>query len=159
MIDYPKYKKVLFCTDFSDNSDYAFDYAFGIAKRDEALLYILHVNPITPQQETYLRTYLNEEQFDEIGKKRHKEINQQFNDRYLCQIRDKNNVQVVIKSGREDEAIIKFAVQENVDLIVIGKHGKTGLESAVFGSVAEKVVRHSPIPVYIIPRKAKSGAA
>ena len=32
MMEYPKYKKVLFCTDFSENSDYAFDYAFGIAK-------------------------------------------------------------------------------------------------------------------------------
>ena len=32
MIDYPKYKKVLFCTDFSENSDCAFDYAFGIAR-------------------------------------------------------------------------------------------------------------------------------
>jgi nucleotide-binding universal stress UspA family protein len=45
MIEYPKYKKVLFCTDFSENSDYAFEFAYGIAKRDEGLLYILHVIP------------------------------------------------------------------------------------------------------------------
>jgi nucleotide-binding universal stress UspA family protein len=48
MIDYPKYKKVLFCTDFSENSDWAFHYAFGIAKRDEGVLYILHVIPANP---------------------------------------------------------------------------------------------------------------
>ena len=40
MIEYLKYKKVLFCTDFSENSDYAFEFAYGIAKRDEGLLYI-----------------------------------------------------------------------------------------------------------------------
>ena len=50
MIEYPKYKKVLFSTDFSENSDYAFEFAFGIAKRDEGLLYILHVIPKNPQQ-------------------------------------------------------------------------------------------------------------
>jgi len=42
MIEYPHYKKVLFCTDFSENADYAFDFAYGIAKRDEGFLYILH---------------------------------------------------------------------------------------------------------------------
>jgi len=36
MIEYPKYKKVLFCTDFSENADHAFEFAYGIAKRDEA---------------------------------------------------------------------------------------------------------------------------
>ena len=40
MVEYPKYKKVLFCTDFSENADYAFDFAYGIAKRDEGILYI-----------------------------------------------------------------------------------------------------------------------
>ena len=47
-MEYPKYKKVLFCTDFSENADYAFDYAFGIAKRDNGLLYILHILPENP---------------------------------------------------------------------------------------------------------------
>ena len=44
MFEYPKYKKVLFCTDFSECADHAFWYAFGVAKRDEAFLHILHVN-------------------------------------------------------------------------------------------------------------------
>ena len=57
MMEYPKYKKVLFCTDFSENSDYAFEFAFGIAKRDDGLLYILHVIPRIPNQEM-LKTYV-----------------------------------------------------------------------------------------------------
>ena len=66
MIDYPKYKKVLFCTDFSKISDCAFDYAFGIAKRDEGMLYILHVIPVTPQQ-YHLERHLTKKQLDEIA--------------------------------------------------------------------------------------------
>ena len=65
MIDYPKYKKVLFCTDFSKISDCAFDYAFGIAKRDEAVLYILHVIPPMPQPDI-LRLHLTDEQMDKV---------------------------------------------------------------------------------------------
>jgi nucleotide-binding universal stress UspA family protein len=91
MIEYPKYKKVLFCTDFSENADYAFDFAYGIAKRDEGLLYILHILPENPHQ----------------------------------------------------------------DIIVMGTHGRTGIEHVFFGSVAEKVLRHSPFPVFIIPCKKK----
>jgi len=61
-MEYPKYKKVLFCTDFSENSDYAFEFAYGIAKRDEGLLYILHVIPHNPQQ-TYVDTMIDSETF------------------------------------------------------------------------------------------------
>jgi nucleotide-binding universal stress UspA family protein len=160
MIEYPKYKKVLFCTDFSENSDYAFDYAFGIAKRDEGVLHILHVRAdITPLQETFLEKYLTSQQVKEIHEENDKERDQQFKQRYLNKIKDKTKVQVTTRSGREDEEIIKFAVQERVDLIVIGKQGKTGLESTLFGRVAEKVVRNSPIPVFMVPRKENSGRA
>ena len=58
MIEYPQYKRVLFCTDFSDNSDRAFEYAYGIAKRDQGTLYILHVIPTNPHQE-YADIYLD----------------------------------------------------------------------------------------------------
>jgi len=58
MIEYPQYKKVLFCTDFSENADYAFDFAYGIAKRDKGLLYILHVIPDNPQ-ETFLEMLIS----------------------------------------------------------------------------------------------------
>jgi hypothetical protein len=44
-MEYPLYKKVLFCTDFSKNADYSFEFSYGIARRDEGLLYILHVTP------------------------------------------------------------------------------------------------------------------
>ena len=160
MIDYPKYKKVLFCTDFSKISDCAFDYAFGIAKRDEAVLYILHVIPPIQQRDYLnLETHLTKMQLDEIRENFQKENEKMFNDKYLSHIKDKTKVKIVTLSGREDDKIIEFAQKENIDILVIGTHGRTGMEHVFLGSVAEKVIRRSPIPVFVIPCRDKTGPA
>ncbi len=156
MIDYPKYKKVLFCTDFSESSDCAFDYAFGIAKRDEAVLYILHIISINPHA-SYIDNYMTKEYWDELKITMQQDLDKKYDAQYLSQIKDKTKVRTVTKSGREDEEILKFARNENIDIIVIGTHGRTGLEHVFVGSVAEKIIRRSPIPVFIIPCKKKSG--
>ncbi|MBM4312323.1 MAG: universal stress protein [Deltaproteobacteria bacterium] len=150
MIDYPKYKKVLFCTDFSKNSDSAFDYAFGIAKRDEGVLYIMHVIPTTPDPHN-LERWLTKEELDKMQATLQEDREKMFNDKYLNHIKDKSKVKIVTESGRVDEKILKFAQKEKINIIVIGTHGRTGVEHIFLGSVAEKIIRRSPIPVFIIP--------
>jgi len=152
MIDYPKYKKVLFCTDFSKISDCAFDYAFGIAKRDEGMLYILHVIPVTPQQ-YHLERHLTKKQLDEIAVNLEEDRKRMFNEKYLNFIKNKAKVKIVVETGDEDEKILEFIEKEKVDIVVIGTHGRTGIEHVFLGSVAEKVIRRSPIPVFVIPCK------
>ena len=156
MIDYPKYKKVLFCTDFSESSDCAFDYAFGIAKRDEAFLYILHIISVNPHA-SYIDNYMTKDYWDKLKVTMQEDIDKKYNDQYLSQIKDKTKVKIVTKSGREDEEILKFARKEKINIIVIGTHGRTGIEHLFIGSVAEKIIRRSPIPVFIIPCNKKSG--
>ena len=153
-MEYPKYKKILFCTDFSENSDYAFEFAFGIAKRDEGLLYILHVIPRNPHQEM-IRGYVSEDILRNIQKDLEQELDDNYKEHYTKKIEDAVRFEVVTKSGREDEEIIEFAKKEKVDIIVMGTHGKTGMEHAFFGSVAEKVLRHSPFPIFVIPSREK----
>ncbi len=158
MIDYPKYKKVLFCTDFSKDSDCAFDYAFGIAKRDEGMLYIFHVIPMSPQQ-YHLERHLTKKQLDKMAATLQEDRERMFNDKYLRFIKDKTKVKVVTESGHEDEKIIEFIQKEKIDIVVIGTHGRTGIEHLFLGSVAEKIVRRSPIPVFVIPCRDKPGPA
>ncbi|MHB8910715.1 MAG: universal stress protein [Syntrophales bacterium] len=155
MIDYPKYRNVLFCTDFSVNSDCAFDYAFGIAKRDAGVLYILHVIPANPDQYN-LERYLTKKELDRIKATLKEDRDKIFADQYLSHIADKTKVKIVTTSGREDEEIIAFAKAKHMDIIVIGTHGRTGLEHAFIGSVAEKIIRRSPIPVFVIPCKRQA---
>lgn len=60
------------------------------------------------------------------------------------------SVEPVILEGHPADKILEFAEQEGVDLIVMGTLGRTGLERFLLGSVAEKVVRHSRIPVMVV---------
>ncbi|MBW2003790.1 MAG: universal stress protein [Deltaproteobacteria bacterium] len=154
MMKYPKYKKVLFCTDFSENADYAFEFAYGIAKRDEGLLYILHIIPYNSNQ-AYAESFITKEDLKNIQKAVEEDIANNYKERYVNNIENGIAYELVTKSGREDNEILTFAKQEHVDIIVMGTHGRTGIEHVFFGSVAEKVLRHSPFPVFIIPDREK----
>jgi len=154
MIKYPKYKKVLFCTDFSENADYAFDFAYGIAKRDEGLLYILHIILENPYK-AYAEVMITVEDLEKLQKAIEEDLDNKFREHYVERIKNGTEFEIVTISGREDEEILKFAKKENVDIIVMGTHGRTGIEHVLFGSVAERVLRHSPFPVFIIPCKKK----
>lgn len=61
----------------------------------------------------------------------------------------------LIWEGDPGEAIVEAAVAESVDLIVVGSHGRTGMDRLFMGSVSERVVRTSPLPVLV----ARSAAA
>ena len=154
MREYPKYKKLLFCTDFSENADYAFKFAYGVAKRDEGLLYILHVLPDNPNQ-AYIDGFIGQEDLEKIQKNIEEDLVNNYKERYAKKIEGEIEFETVTKSGRADKEILEFAEKEKVDLIVMGTHGRTGIEHVVFGSVAEKVLRHSPFPVFVMPDKKK----
>ncbi|MCF8034004.1 MAG: universal stress protein [Desulfarculaceae bacterium] len=63
---------------------------------------------------------------------------------------DSGAVTTDVVSGQPAAEIIKYAQANNVDLIITATHGRKGLEHAIFGSVAENVVRNSPVPVLSI---------
>ena len=64
--------------------------------------------------------------------------------------KDGLSVQTVIVHGRPAEEILNFAQNNKIDLIIIATHGRSGVSRWAFGSVADRVVRHSPIPVLIV---------
>jgi len=152
LIGDPKYKKVLFCTDFYKNSDYAFEFAFDIVKREEGLLYILHVIPGNPHQ-PFAEKYITTEDLQRIQKGIEKDLETKYKEHYVRKMENGIKFEIVTKSGKEDEEIIKFARKEKVDLIVMGTHGRTGIEHVFCGSIAEKVIRRSSVPVFVIPSR------
>jgi nucleotide-binding universal stress UspA family protein len=155
MIEYPKYKKILFCTDFSENADYAFNFAFGIAKRDDGLLYLLHVIPGNPQ-EALLERFMPGNVVEQMHNVMKEDVDEKFREHYVNNMEKAINFETITKSGREAEEILKLARQEQMDIIVMGTHGSTGVEYVFFGSVAERVIRRSPFPVFIIPSRKKA---
>ena len=63
-------------------------------------------------------------------------------------------IETVVRNGDFGETILQTATDLNVDIIVMGTHSRRGLEKILMGSVAEKVLRHSLIPLFIIPTKS-----
>ena len=59
-----------------------------------------------------------------------------------------------VEEGTPSEVILNVAKEWDADIIVLGTHGRTGFSHLIMGSVAEKIVRHSEIPVFIIPIKS-----
>jgi universal stress protein A len=58
----------------------------------------------------------------------------------------------IIRYGRAHDEIVKCAEEQKADLIVMGTHGRTGLAHLLVGSVTERVVRTSKVPVLTVPQ-------
>jgi nucleotide-binding universal stress UspA family protein len=143
------FKKILFCTDFSANSHWAFTYSLNLAKHYKSELFILHVTPVANHPEQ-LSKYLPPEKFQELMIARKNELEKELNTHYLRKLKEFKNYKVLFKEGEPFMEIIQMAKKESVDLIVMGTHGRTALDHVLFGSTAEKVVRKSPCPVLTI---------
>jgi nucleotide-binding universal stress UspA family protein len=151
-MEFPEYTRILFCTDFSDNSDAAFPTACGIAERNDALLYVLYVLPEDTHHE-FVSSFMTPDQAKHVRQQIQHKIERNFKERYLDRIGDRIKVETQTVTGREDEEILNFAEKNGADLIVLGTHGRTGLEHALFGSIADKVIRHSHISVLVVPAR------
>ena len=143
------FKKILFCTDFSDDAHWAFTYALSLARTFKSKLMILHVTP-EPVHPDQLSIYLPEEKLQELRVSQKKELEKELKTHYLQKMRGFKNFAVIFKEGEAFLEIIQMAKKESVDLIVMGTHGRTGLDHILFGSTAEKVVRKAACPVLTI---------
>jgi nucleotide-binding universal stress UspA family protein len=63
-----------------------------------------------------------------------------------------------VRYGHEAEEILDHAAQKDIDLIAMTTHGRSGIKRFLFGSVAEKVIRHSPKPVFLVRCNGNRGA-
>ena len=139
-------KKILVPTDLSELSFAAIEYAKSLSKVYKAKLYLLHsvdVVPVVsfPTVDFTLETALNDET------EKAKDIVEKLISDTLV---DADNVTAVVRRGVAYHEIMKFVKDEAIDLIVMATHGRTGLPHIIMGSVAEKVVRHSPVPVLTV---------
>jgi nucleotide-binding universal stress UspA family protein len=142
-------KNVLVATDFSQPSDAAVLYGRELAARFGATLHVLHVAP-----NAYIGT-LGAENYVALAP----ELQQQIEDgarRQLDQLvvdSDRSgppSIPVVQTSGSPALAIVEYAKDHNIDMIVMGTHGRGALAHLVMGSVAERVVRLAPCPVLTV---------
>jgi nucleotide-binding universal stress UspA family protein len=142
-----KFKKILFATDFSENSEHAFDYAYSLARNYNARLVIIHVinEPVD------LRGfYVPHISFEKLEKEIEEGAEKMMEKFCRTRVKDFTNYETSIVAGIPYEEILKKAGEENVSLIVLGTQGRKGLDHFLFGSTAERVVRNATCPVMTV---------
>lgn len=140
-------KTILFPTDFSQGARAAMDYALSLAKDYNARLILLYVMQDISIAEWYIPSAVSvTDMIEDMEKSAWKEMEKW---RAEAQARLKDVEKMVVR-GVPFVEIIKTAKEKGVDLIVIGTHGRTGIDHMLFGSTAEKVVRKAPCPVLTV---------
>ncbi len=146
-------KNILVPTDCSEISKYALKYAIKFAKEFEAKLTLLLVTvsePITILNDYgYFSPELHQKLITESDKRAKSEL-----ENFWKSAKD-DGVEVTLVNSKGDPftEIVRYAEEAEVDIIIMGTHGRTGLKHVFMGSVAEKVVRYSPQPVLTIKNK------
>jgi acetoin utilization protein AcuB len=152
----PQIKKILYATDLSKNSSYAFLYAIDMAKEHDARIVILHaIEPIPAYAGAPMGTRheLEKKQREEIVESMKKHL-QGFCKKAEAQIGPpcvELVSKILVPVGHPPEEILNAADEEGCDVIVIGTHGKGFLAHALLGSVSNAVLHQTRKPVLTIP--------
>lgn len=140
-------QRILLPTDFSVPAEKARDYAVAMAGPIEAELHVLYVSEPYPVPDgTGNYAMIDEPVAPRVLADARARLTELMKD---CGIRDSLLV-CAARIGNPIVEILKYAAENNIDLIVMGTHGRTGLAHALIGSVAEKVVRTATCPVLTV---------
>jgi nucleotide-binding universal stress UspA family protein len=148
-------KTFLAATDFSTASESATTYAFHLARALRARLYLMHV---VPEEDIRLLTAIRPYLQSPVTPVTLTDIFYTEADKQLTTlIEDAHALDIVqerlVVTGEPAEAIISWAAVKEVQLIILGTHGRRGIARFLLGSVAERVVHQAPCAVLVVPPK------
>jgi len=154
-----KMKKVLIALDYNPTAQKVAEVGFSMAKSMNAEVILLHVitDPVFYSTAGYspimgFNGYMDmgPVQLDSVDGLKNASL--QYLDKSREHLGDKS-IQTIVKEGDFAEAILEAAKELKADVIVIGSHSQKWLENIVMGSVSEKVLHHTSIPLLIVPTK------
>ena len=128
--------RILFCTDFSENSERALNYAISATAEYDAELALLHVLedvPTTPKREETIAT-----------------ATEQLNKLIPWEERKTLKTKTAVRIGKSYEQIIQFALEAQIDMVTMGVSGRGTFDRAVFGSTTYRVIQLGPCPVLAV---------
>lgn len=157
----PKYKNILIASDLSPNAAYAFRHAVMLSRHDEASIHLVHVvTDLDAGLRSYVGALVGESQLQKLEKSHEDEARQTLEQEleHFARTELQNfpedlarfaGAQVI--HGHPASGILKLQEKLQADVIVMGTHGKGFLDHTFLGSVAEKVIRKAPVPVFVVP--------
>jgi len=145
-------KTILYPTDFSPGARAAMDHVVSLAQDYDSKLILLHVIQDISVAEWFIPSSLSvAELLEDLEKNAWREMTAWANE-ISAKVR---SIEKIVVRGMPFVEIIRAAREINADLIVIGTHGRTGMDHVLFGSTAEKVVRKAPCPVLTVRMAGK----
>ena len=162
-------KKILYATDLSESARHAFAYALSLANLYASKLVILHVLPEDPDLDELVSGYVDAGQWQKIkdqhmqearealiGKRRQGAIIQEVLGEFYRQAGKASAIdaiesdEILVERGHPAEQIVRVAEEQDIDLIVMGRHGYGAIKDALMGGVARGVLRQSSKPVLLV---------
>lgn len=144
------YKRILLATDGSECSMNAAEYAIETARQNQAELIALSVTETKALQNLPVEELTRK--VTELFRRESEEAVEMVEE-LASSMEGSVKVRKMILEGPPADTILRVADEEDVDLIVVGASGKHALERFILGSVSEKVVRHSTVPVLVVHRR------
>jgi nucleotide-binding universal stress UspA family protein len=138
-------KHILVPTDFSEMSDAALKYAVGLAQTFSSQLYLVHVPGKSGEN---FEANFPIGRFENMVRERFETLVSQPEAKQL-------RPEYAVRIGSPAHEIVRYADDRDIDLIVMGTHGRSGVAHMVMGSVAEQVVREAPCPVLIVRHRRR----
>jgi len=154
-----KMKKVLIALDYNPTAQKVAEVGFSIAKSMNAEIFLLHVitDPVFYSTSGYspimgFSGYMDmgPVQLDSVDGLKNASL--QYLDKSKQHLGD-TTIQTIVKEGDLADSILETAGELHADIIVIGSHSRKWLENVLMGSVTEKVLHHTSIPLFIVPTK------
>ncbi len=151
------YKKILLPTDGSKNSEKAISHALTIAEYEDAEIIILNVVDSVyltglPEEDLITKSEMILEEESKKVTSRVEDIIKELEEEKGSNAKDiKLSTRTI--EGNAADVILKISESEDIDLIVIASSGKHMLDRFLLGSVTEKTVRHTRVPILVIPNK------
>jgi nucleotide-binding universal stress UspA family protein len=147
------YKRILFCTDFSESASFAFQFAIRAAKFNPgAELILFHALPEPDAQ--FWKGYIFES--GEIDAGVRAELDQRINEEYRSRLPEGIPFRVEMRIGDPAKVILEYAEAQKIDLIVMGRQGHQPITQWLLGDVAGKIAHKALCPVLIVPLEAKT---
>ncbi len=140
-------RKILFPVDFIENSSKLLPYVLSMAEKYDSRIYILHVVPNIDKWGVHFIPHPSMKTFQQEAMEGAEKAMEK-----LCneQLKGCTNFERILVTGDPAMEILRIIEEEDIDLVMMGTHGRKGLEQVIFGSVAENVVKKSPAPVLVI---------
>jgi universal stress protein A len=140
-------KQIACCTDFSENAEASFNAALELAEKYRARFYVLHVMPpvINPLMTDSI-PFFPEEPAGSILSKLEERMQQEYGARITSDIEHK----LIVLEGHISTEILRFLKDNQIDIVVMGSYGFTGMGLVFFGSVAKRVSHKTPCSVLIV---------